>query len=121
MSGRFIRMVEVFSVTALAVIGLTISAIPAQAYPPGAGGHHATISYSAGTVTATAFETQRVNGDLILTPDPVAIQLWNPGAGFWLTMISGTGNVTYQCWGTATNTFRVHNAYVTKQLVATCG
>jgi hypothetical protein len=84
--------------------------------------HKGAISLSGGVVSAWA-ETWCHNApdpEIWTSPDPVVIKRLT--AGTWTTIASGTESVDYHCVGTATNSYRLDNGFIIKEIDAVaCG
>ncbi|HEY0637772.1 MAG TPA: hypothetical protein VGD67_09010 [Pseudonocardiaceae bacterium] len=84
--------------------------------------HVGRIWYEAGAIKAEANAWCRYPelGEILIVPDPANVQRYDAHNGYWYTLASGTGTATYFCTGGTTNTYRLANGYVERQVTAAC-
>jgi hypothetical protein len=120
-TGLVARLAVVSAVTATTTLGAVVTTSTTAAAAENCT-HHGFISYADGKVTATAFESCWIGGELIISDDNVDILRLNPNTGRWKPVVNTVGTGTYVCKNTATHSYRLDNGYVDKELDdAPCG
>ena len=120
---RTVRAMVLPAATLLAAAGVAAgSAATASATGAPVCAHKGAIGLYSGVVSAWA-ETwchEVPDPEIWATPDPVVIQRLT--AGTWRSIVSGTGTADYHCVGTATNSYRLSNGYIVREIDAVaCG